>query len=829
MPKAPKEECSFRATVGGGFISSVPPVYFHPYVICASSAYVIIKESNGGKTKGRISKHNNDIIRIGIIHDRNGYYYTLDKGGGLIIWDFDERAGVPKCIHESQIDLKNGHLLTFSFLSGINRAHGVIVHDGKTCLYTWDLLDRVIIAGDGNLKWSIDEIGRDACISGSGDYTAIVINTNVYLIDIVNDMINTYPSENELVAVAVNEEKGVVATGDISGKTHIWHIIRNDTNTNHMKRDGETSIKGRVKSIEGGKSSTVYAVRGYDHWHAHPVSSLIFSSDGLSLISGGEEGVLVSYNLDIHTRQYLPRLGSPILNISVYNTKYPNRYEYIILGMANNSFILIDTNTNTIHGIIRGIDTGAVLGRYMSRDAAPPLSSDLYMINEYPYISYDDYKGIVLLPYRRRIQLLEEGYICPSIPFGLTGISQRLPIMDVNNDTVLGHVNVQQRDYVPRTTEALGHQWIVQTCSVNSHSIMTCEMQDGKYKNLLYDTAKNDIDTSPKSPSATGGRSYTLKFWKRAPSASLEWELESQIDTPHVNDITSGQPLGADDGFVTFSLDGHFKVWDTSDDDEYTLKYTSTYNDLPILTGCVYDNYIIASHGRCITVWKTYKSSEPLYAMPFPNQYEDGQYCISMCVMKINDIVYLVGASEKLLAVWKIQQNDAEVVWIWTPDNKDTNLLRVSQYNKDTFYSLEENCNKHVVRFFRHNEKGEFDVISTITLPELIIGTCMVNRKLMGITRDEVMMVVIDPSEKEIHTPKERVTNTHVEDHVPPPPSLEKAPHKIHPSTRTASLAYCRSSHRIKYKRSDIEMGRAIHLGPPCSLLLRAVIDERCG
>ncbi|OEH78287.1 wd g-beta repeat-containing protein [Cyclospora cayetanensis] len=53
------------------------------------------------------------------------------------------------------------------------------------------------------------------------------------------------------------------------------------------------------------------------HWHAHAVSSLAFSSDGLVLLSGGEEGVLVMWQLQQNfSKQFVPRLGAPILHIS---------------------------------------------------------------------------------------------------------------------------------------------------------------------------------------------------------------------------------------------------------------------------------------------------------------------------------------------------------------------------------------------------------------------------------------------------------------------------------------------------------------------------------
>lgn len=43
------------------------------------------------------------------------------------------------------------------------------------------------------------------------------------------------------------------------------------------------------------------------HWHTGPVGALCFSSDGVSLLSGGREGVLVIWQLENNRSNYLPR------------------------------------------------------------------------------------------------------------------------------------------------------------------------------------------------------------------------------------------------------------------------------------------------------------------------------------------------------------------------------------------------------------------------------------------------------------------------------------------------------------------------------------------
>ena len=74
-----------------------------------------------------------------------------------------------------------------------------------------------------------------------------------------------------------------VAIGNDKGKITLWHKAGND------------------KPV-----SSAY------HWHSHGVSSVVFNSDGTYMLSGGEEAVLVIWQLETGTKRFLPRLGTYI-------------------------------------------------------------------------------------------------------------------------------------------------------------------------------------------------------------------------------------------------------------------------------------------------------------------------------------------------------------------------------------------------------------------------------------------------------------------------------------------------------------------------------------
>ena len=67
------------------------------------------------------------------------------------------------------------------------------------------------------------------------------------------------------------------------------------------------------------------------HWHAHSVGDLTFSTDGTYLISGGEEGVLVIWQLATETKHFRPRLGAPIVGVACCRGD-----EVYGVGLANN-------------------------------------------------------------------------------------------------------------------------------------------------------------------------------------------------------------------------------------------------------------------------------------------------------------------------------------------------------------------------------------------------------------------------------------------------------------------------------------------------------------
>ena len=105
------------------------------------------------------------------------------------------------------------------------------------------------------------------------------------------------------------------------------------------------------------------------HWHANPVAALCFSQDGRYLLSGGEEAVLVVWQLLTLKRTYLPRLGGPISHITCIPDD-PTKY---VIGQRSNVVRIVSLAAMQVcksHSIYRCATLGSQSRRLERFDTA---------------------------------------------------------------------------------------------------------------------------------------------------------------------------------------------------------------------------------------------------------------------------------------------------------------------------------------------------------------------------------------------------------------------------------------------------------------------------
>ncbi|KAG0222065.1 hypothetical protein BGW41_006223, partial [Actinomortierella wolfii] len=174
-------------------------------------------------------------------------------------------------------------------------------------------------------------------ISSDGEYLVMAGRYKLHVINIApgngvdggavteNDesRFRCYLTPERITALAFHPTEGCIATGDERGRITLWYCFG----------------KNADRPI-----TTVM------HWHAHKVASLTFTSDGSYLLSGGEESVLVIWQLATGFKQFLPRLGSEIKHITVS----PDQSLYA-LGHQDNSVNVIRSVDLKIKTVIQGL------------------------------------------------------------------------------------------------------------------------------------------------------------------------------------------------------------------------------------------------------------------------------------------------------------------------------------------------------------------------------------------------------------------------------------------------------------------------------------------
>jgi NET1-associated nuclear protein 1 (U3 small nucleolar RNA-associated protein 17) len=112
-----------------------------------------------------------------------------------------------------------------------------------------------------------------------------------------------------LQCAAFDATDSIIAAGDISGRILIWHdfpralaqwagLASSSSSTAPASATAALAAAAVEEAAGFGSAAEGNAVRlpacTTVHWHAHPVGALCFSMDGSQLLSGGQEGVLVS-------------------------------------------------------------------------------------------------------------------------------------------------------------------------------------------------------------------------------------------------------------------------------------------------------------------------------------------------------------------------------------------------------------------------------------------------------------------------------------------------------------------------------------------------------
>jgi NET1-associated nuclear protein 1 (U3 small nucleolar RNA-associated protein 17) len=263
---------------------------------------------------------------------------------------------------------------------------------------------------------------------------------------------------------------------------------------------------------------------------------------GNYLISGGQESVLVLWQLDTGRKQFLPHLSSPICNIIVS----PNGNSYVV-KLADNSVMVLSARELQPSANV----TGLQLSTESYKDSSPrrPCGAVATLHPQHPE------RLLVTVPASYHIS--QQGQQRPS--------SAVLQTFDIRANC---HISRQALARTNATTLDIGPDGTpIVAPDVRQMDII----QDGKWlatvdswvpnpqdvEALTFSTQKNDL--------ASSRPEVYLKFWKWNPSSD-SWELVTRIDGPHFSDSRHATVLGlaarpCSHEFATLGADASLRFW----------------------------------------------------------------------------------------------------------------------------------------------------------------------------------------------------------------------------------------------------------------------------
>lgn len=169
-------------------------------------------------------------------------------------------------------------------------------------------------------------------ISPSGSHIVITADKIVRTIgtnDFHGSSVRKYDSPDPLTCLAFHPSEELFATGDKNGVIRLWYCL----DPRNIARRGNSNHDRRTNRAP----TTVM------HWHAHAVSSIAFTANGSYLLSGGEEAVLVIWQLQNGHREFLPRLGAPIDHITILPQSAGAAHQGYLVSLADGGMSLVDS------------------------------------------------------------------------------------------------------------------------------------------------------------------------------------------------------------------------------------------------------------------------------------------------------------------------------------------------------------------------------------------------------------------------------------------------------------------------------------------------------
>ncbi|KAI7871378.1 WD40-repeat-containing domain protein [Mucor mucedo] len=529
--------------------------------------------------------HTNKITRV-ILNPKNHLQlYTASLDGTIKLWDYND-----------DILLKTYNVnapIQFMVMSPEQPGHAYLVVDAteagadksadNTIVYRFSF-------GSSDEPTHMRRICslRDCTtidITQDGQWLAFGARFKAYVWPINNDLEDVHPSQLQphvsiepITVLKIHPSKPMLALGDKSGRITLISNFKSSNEKEH--------------------------IRSTHHWHHLPVRCLAFLADGAYLLSGGEEAVVVIWQLDTGHKQFLPRLGGSIDSITIS----PNNRFYC-LGLDDNSIRLVNSITQSIEQVIQGLQYAQV------DHATNPLST-----------------GLIIEPRNHHIVL--------------NGVQGSIQFYDANADKHVMDLEVVPMNRISRTS--------TEKEIIHAHVAHVAFLKTGEWMATV--DMRDDKVTTPE---------LFLKFWRWNPDTQA-YTLHTRVDYPHAKPITSliFNPVSTMGPMaITTSEDKTFKVWHlntdlanhgnraaTQSDSAWVCRSVGVYRDSnPTSAAFSEDGSILAvAFGQVITLWDPYSNSiQNVLAQPTKHAVLSLSFLGDQCP-------FLIAKTKNHLYVWNL-------------------------------------------------------------------------------------------------------------------------------------------------------------------------------
>lgn len=402
--------------------------------------------------------------------------------------------------------------------------------------------------------FSFETLPSAMAVASSGGLVGVTSERQLLLFVRKKQLLLRLHHVDPLLQVSIHPQELFIAAGDTKGRIVLFYVSHHKTKTaseplEDEVPDGEGASEASRKDSGVSRDESSSAHSGEDkervecvslnastqggrrrrrgvrcsvqtvvlHWHAHAVNSLCFSADGLMLLSGGEEGVLVFWQMQHNfSKIFLPRLGAALLHlapawIETQLLQSPaalagaaqlhsqnERKEHVAVACADNRIKVVDGATLEGVGCVNGVamplaafslDLNAASAAAMAlvrgeamkqveekaekallageeapsrrRQSLPPQ----LLFEELSYKPADSElltPGIALSPFPGQSGAEEDGelvLVCAS--------ESALQVLDLESGAEAFRIDLQRRTYTSRIDESFGATWILQKAAAD--------------------------------------------------------------------------------------------------------------------------------------------------------------------------------------------------------------------------------------------------------------------------------------------------------------------------------------------------------------------------